>query len=119
MKFSLLVLSSITVSACAHATKVSSEGVTSNVQSGDVVVQPRMLGSRTQLTLRSRGVRPHGTIEIPIDATGVPDVFGMKFIGAFDDLTKKDLADYISQSFFAPAKRNGVAEAGVFKMGFR
>jgi hypothetical protein len=115
----LLALNLITISACAHPPKGSSEVSGSEVHTDDVVIQPRMLGSKTQLMLRSRGVRPQGTIEIPVNASGIPDVFGMRFIGTFDDLTRQDLSDWIGQSMFAPAKRNGLPAAGVFKMTFR
>jgi hypothetical protein len=58
-------------------------------------------------------------MEIPVDPSGVPDVFGIKFQGTFDDLAKQDLADWISQSTFAPARRNGAAVAGVMKITFQ
>jgi len=114
----LLALNLIAVSACAHPAKESSQVSASDAQH-DVVVPPTVLFSKTQLTLRSRGVRPHGTVEVPVDASGTPNVFGIRFLGSFDDLTRKDLADYISQLFFTPAKRNGIQTAGIYKMEFK
>lgn len=78
-----------------------------------------MLFSKTQLTLHTRGGRPHGTIEVPVSPGGDPDVFGIRYIGIFDDLTRRDLNEWISQTTFTPSKRNGVPVAGVFKMAFQ
>jgi hypothetical protein len=69
--------------------------------------------------LHSRGGRPRGTVEVPVDVSGTPNVFGIRFLGSFDDLTRRDLTDYISQLFFTPAKTNGIQTAGVFKMEFK
>jgi hypothetical protein len=46
-------------------------------------------------------------------------MYGMKFMGSFDELTRKDLIEYFAQQSFEPAKRNGVPIPGIAKMTFK
>ena len=115
----MLAVSCFAVSACAHAAKPPSEPVSPSGDSADVVVSPRVITVVGQLKLRSRGGRPRGTVQVPIDTSGRPDVFGIRFIGNFDDLTRQDLVEYLGQQIFTPAKKNGVPVTGVYEMIFR
>jgi hypothetical protein len=106
----------VAVPACSHSVTSSPEAAPSPKQK-DVVIPPRMTGS-ARVGIRSIGGPPRGTVEVPIDVTGRPDVFGMRYLGTFSEMTKRDIADYISQARFAPGTRNGIPERGVFKMTF-
>ncbi|HEX6575882.1 MAG TPA: hypothetical protein VF042_13010 [Gemmatimonadaceae bacterium] len=118
-RIAVCVLGLIAVSACSNATtSVSAAGPAKNA-SGDVVVAPRMVGSNGDMKIRSVGSRPSGTVEVPIDANGRPDIFGIRYTGTFSEVTRRDLADYIAQARFSPAMRNGVPERGIFTMTFR
>lgn len=114
-----VALACITVSACAHPARVPSEHVSTADVGADVVIPPKMMPAIGTLKLRGRGSPIHGKVEVPVDASGRPDVSGIRFIGSFDDLTRRDLADYVGQQTFMPAKRNGVPSPGVFEMTFR
>jgi hypothetical protein len=114
-----VALSMIMVAACAHPAKAPSEPVSSAGAGGDVVTPPKIMAAAGTLKLRSRGGRIRGKVQVPVDASGRPDVFGIRFMGTFEELTKRDLIDYIGQQTFTPAKRNGLPTAGVFEMTFR
>lgn len=115
----MIALPFFAVSACAHAAKPPSEPVSSSGDSADVVVSPRVMTAVGRLKLRSRDGRPRGTVQVPIDTFGRPDVFGIRFIGNFDDLTRQDLVEHLGQQIFTPAKKNGVPVTGVYEMIFR
>jgi hypothetical protein len=116
----MLAVSCFGVSACAHAAKPPSEPVSSSGESADFVVSPKVITVVGQLKLRSRGGgRPRGTVQVPIDNVGRPDVFGIRFIGNFDDLTRQDLVEFLGQQIFTPAKKNGIPVSGVYEMMFR
>jgi hypothetical protein len=114
-----VALSFIMVSACAHPATVPSEPVSSADVGAGVVIPPKMISSIGMFKLRSRGGRPRGKVEVPVDASGRPDLSRIRFIGNFDDLMKEDLIDYLGRQAFTPAKRNGLPTAGVFEMTFR
>ena len=107
------------VSACAHPATSSSGTALSPDPKNDIVIAPRMTGGTGMMSFRSTGSRPRGTVEIPVDATGRPEIFAMRFIGTFSEITRRDIADYVSQASFIPGKRNGVPAPGVFKMTFK
>ena len=115
----LCALGVMVVAACTHSSAGVTGSAPSTDQKGDVVVSPRMTGSGRQFSIRSTGGRPSGIVEVPVDATGRADVFGIRFIGRFSDVTRRDITDYIADATFVPAKRNGIPERGVFKMTFR
>ena len=107
-------------SACSHPATSSSEIAPSPDAKGDVVVPARMTANAiSTMRISSVGSRPSGTVEIPVDASGRPDIYGIRFIGTFSDVTRRDIADFVSQASFIPAMRNGVPEKGVVKMTFR
>ena len=108
------------ISACSHPATSSSETAPSPDAKGDIVVGARMTANAiSTMRISSVGSRPHGTVEIPVDATGRADVYGIRFIGTFSDVTRRDIADFVAQASFVPASRNGVPEKGVVKMTFR
>ena len=115
----LCVVSLAALSACAHPATSPAAASPSADAKNDVVVPPRMTGGTTMMKFRSTGSRPRGTVEIPVDATGRPDIYGIRYVGTFSDLTRRDIADFVSLATFIPGKRNGVPAAGVFKMTFK
>jgi len=115
----LLALTSIAISSCAHPAKGSSEPVPTADASRDVVMPPQLLSSGGVIRLESSGGRTRGTVEVPIDAEGKPNLFAMRFIGTFSQVIRKSITEFIEQSTFVSATRNGVPVKGVFKMTFR
>lgn len=86
---------------------------------GSIYIEPKMSPQSVPLRLRSRSsTRFHGEVQVPVDATGRPDVLGIRVIGTMDSLMKQDLQEWLSTTSFVPAKRDGVPVAGVFKMKF-
>jgi hypothetical protein len=72
------------------------------------------------MRLRSRSSRPfRGSVEIPVDVNGRPEVLAMRVVGNMDDLMKRDLQEWLGQARFVPAKRDGVPVPGIYSMKFR
>lgn len=114
----LCVIGLAAVSACAYPATSSSETAPSPETRHDVVVPPRMTGGTGMMRFRTTGPL-RGTVEIPVDATGQPDIYGIRYVGTFSEITRRDIADYVSQASFIPGKRNGVPAPGVVKMVFK
>ncbi len=109
----LLVLSLFMGVACAHSAGSSRPGTDAAADS----VTPARIVNRATMTRIP--VRFKGTVELPIDATGRPDIGGMRVMGRITDEVRRELSAYLEQFTYAPATRNGVPVSGVFKMTFR
>lgn len=102
---------------CAHPGASAKNAI---ADQSSIEVPPRMLPTGAPLRLRSTSSRPfRGTVEIPVDVNGRPDEYSIRVIGNMNELTKRDLREWLAQTTFVPAKRDGVPVPGVFKMTFR
>jgi hypothetical protein len=63
--------------------------------------------------------RFNGTIELPIDETGRPDIPRMRVMGTITDDVRREISDWLAQASYEPATRNGLPVRGVMSIKFR
>ncbi len=106
------------LSGCAHAAPKSSVPTAAVGEKGDVVTPPQLISTQ-MIRFSPTPSRPHGIVQVPIDSMGRAEMIGIMFRGTFSDITRRDITDFVSQASFAPAKRNGIPERGVFTLTIR
>jgi hypothetical protein len=109
----VLVLALVLSVGCASAPRA--DGTTTSATK-DHVTPPVRLRAGPSPELREE-VRL--TIEVLIDAEGIPDLRTLKVTGKGAGSAHAAIEDWIRTSAFTPGKRNGVAVPAVYKTGLQ
>ena len=99
-------------------TSCASGGSPSSGATGATAVQvpARMLNTGPVMRLPGRF---SGTIELPIDINGRPEVLRMKVMGRMTEDVRRAFIEYYQSSTFAPATINGLPVPSVLKIRFQ
>jgi hypothetical protein len=82
------------------------------------IIPPRLLPSGP-IQLRASRRASYANIELMVDENGRPDVTSIRVIGNIEEATRRDIATWLEQASFAPAKQEGVPVRGLFKMSMK
>lgn len=112
-RFALLVVMAIISASCASSSNSSGGG-----KKPDLIIDPKIKPAGPLRFTADRRFREF-SIEVSVDETGRADVAGMRVIGDLPQITRDDIAAWLSASTFEPARQGGVPVRGVFKMQMR
>ena len=114
----LLVLSVVVSAACASSGGSSSGSVSPEAAPAVASeTKPQMKSPNFHnLTISSRF---SGTIDLPIDEKGRPDILRMRVMGTMTEDMRREISSWLSQSTYEPATRGGVPVPGVLNIKFR